>query len=129
MEQNSDELSEIEILKNISDAFSRFRADSSGHVPKDLKKLASQALVCGIKRNQIAAAAGVAPKTISNWSLSFKPQAKQLCIISEPITRVERAPEPTPVLIRLRSGVEIEFTKLELNNELLTLLNNLGGER
>ena len=129
MRRISDGRTEAAILKKITDEFAKFREESTGHSSERLRGLARSAMSAGVMRSQVAAAAGVSPNTISNWVASVRPQAKQLSLISAP------RPSPLPVaaapsrliLIRLKSGIEIEISKQEMSFEFLRLLNELGG--
>lgn len=131
MKSASVSINETAILKKITDEFAKFRADSSGHSPKRLRELTASALVQGLSRTKVAKAAGVSPKTISNWARSVEPQAKQLNIIDDltaivlPVSTLS-TPAAT-ICIRLVSGVEIVLPKNEMNRDFLILLSGLGG--
>ena len=132
MRRISDSRTEAAILKKITDEFTKFREVSTGHISKRLRELAISALAEGVKRGRVAQAAGVSPKTISNWSKSARPQAKELSIVSESAARSLPLPASVSaatdsILIRLKSGVEIELAKQELSFEFLSLLSGLGG--
>ena len=124
---------ETTILKKITDEFTKFREVSGGPCPSRLRELAVSAVSMGVTRIRVSQAAGVTPKTISNWSKSLRPQAKELSIVSEsaaqPLSLSTADSASTgSIVIRLKSGVEIEITKRELTFEFLSLLNGLSND-
>lgn len=131
MKPTSDSINETGILSKITAEFTKFRAESSGHCPAHLRELTSSALVQGLSKTEVARAAGVSQKTISNWAKNAEPHAKQLNIISDlsaPAPTVSTFSSPAATIcIRLVSGVEIVLPKNEMTRDFLILLSGLSG--
>lgn len=130
IEQNRQ--SQGKILENIQLEFSKFRDKVGGHYTERLRSQAIFAYRVGISRQQVARAAGVTPKSISNWSKAF-PKAKRLNLIGAtttngPVLKQSIVQPTTKVSIRLTSGVKIDLFE-SLSLELLEILNKVGGQK
>jgi len=134
------------ILSLIKEKFKSHRGPESGKstkIPVELRELAVKAIGKGHSIAEVAAAAGIAPKSIRNWrnqpsrvTRLATPRARRLEVVTSRAIKDNRANDnevsfglTTLVKLQLRSGVVIELPLNVLSNEFLQRLNELGGER
>ncbi|PWU12529.1 MAG: hypothetical protein C5B49_16165 [Bdellovibrio sp.] len=138
IQQNIENSSGGEILEKIRNEFHAFRGTGTGRgkYPAELRGLVCAAVGLGIGQQIVANAGGVSLSAVNKWvrdGRRSKFKAKRLNLVANS-AKAEAVDSRTglaasPIRVRLISGVEIELPKSELNLELLTMLNSIGGGR
>jgi hypothetical protein len=132
--QRSDDL-QTKIKSRFAE-FNRSSSPSKGRrYPEELQKLVRQALEDGVGPTVVRDLTGISSTALQRWSKAAKPaRARRLTKPSAPrrlaVVRDVAGKRRSPIVVRLPSGVSIEFGDgTDLNADLLTTLGRLGVAR